>query len=576
MNKKNIKIFPVLDGLQVSSDDFALAKKIDPIKKVGFIIPPYFDGSDYISEEKTAVLPAFTIPYGILSMVTYLNANLSRDIKFEILDLNIVLKEILAKGSTNYQEILNLATEDFCLKNNCDFIGISALFNSSYNYLSEIANIAKKVNINCIVGAGGGLPSAAFQRILEKCKNIDAVCKGEGELPLLRLLESQNPLFTLQSDQSWATRESLKKEHLPKHSFIDNLDLIPPLDYSLVNLKDYNSRGIDKAFAKNLKKQEMAIHTSRGCPFKCVFCSNPSLHGYDVRTMTIDRVVKDVTRMRDEFGMTVLMIEDDHFFHDKKRAKNILRELGKLGIRCEFPNGVAVYAIDQEVADLFAIAGVSAVALAIESGSDFVLNKLMKKPLKTKAIVPAITALRNANVRAHAFMVVGIPGEKDEHREETRKMLVNSGIDWVHIYCAIPIFGSKLFEICKENGFIDLDENSDTYVVTKSVINAPGIDPKKIEQFVYNLQLEVNFIENYNLKQSRFDLALPYFENVVEKYPNHAFGQFFISKCYRGLNNPTLASKHEFLAKEIFKKDAFWRDLPISQNSEIKNFISGI
>jgi hypothetical protein len=102
MNKKNIKIFPISADFQALSDDFVLAEKIDSIKKVGFIIPPYFDGSDYISEEKTAVLPAFTIPYGILSMVTYLNANLSRNVKFEILDLNIVLKEILAKGSTNY------------------------------------------------------------------------------------------------------------------------------------------------------------------------------------------------------------------------------------------------------------------------------------------------------------------------------------------------------------------------------------------------------------------------------------------------------------------------------------------
>ena len=51
--------------------------------------------------------------------------------------------------------------------------------------------------------------------------------------------------------------------------------------------------------------------------------------------------------------MTVLLLEDDHFFNDKDRAKQILRELAALGIRVEFPNGVAVYAIDDEVAELF-------------------------------------------------------------------------------------------------------------------------------------------------------------------------------------------------------------------------------
>ena len=82
--------------------------------------------------------------------------------------------------------------------------------------------------------------------------------------------------------------------------------------------------------------------------------------------MSIERVVSDVRRMKEEFGMTVLLLEDDHFFNDKDRAKQILRELAALDIRVEFPNGVAVYAIDDEVADLFSKAGVSAVALAVE------------------------------------------------------------------------------------------------------------------------------------------------------------------------------------------------------------------
>ena len=112
-------------------------------------------------------------------------------------------------------------------------------------------------------------------------------------------------------------------------------------------------------------------------------------------------------------------------------------------IRVEFPNGVAVYAIDDEVAELFAKAGVSAVALAVESGSDHVLNNIIRKPLKKRLIRPAVEALRKFNVRSHVFIVIGLPGEQDEHRAETLQMLIDSGFDWVHVYLAMPIFGSR-------------------------------------------------------------------------------------------------------------------------------------
>lgn len=276
--------------------------------------------------------------------------------------------------------------------------------------------------------------------------------------------------------------------------------------------------------------------------------------------MSVERVVADVQRMRDEFGMTVLLLEDDHFFHDRRRAKKILRELARLNIRVEFPNGVSVYAIDEEVAELFSRAGVSAVALAVESGSDYVLNHIIKKPLNTKLIKPAVEALRKFDVRAHAFIVIGLPGEHDIHRDETLQMLLHNGFDWVHVYLAMPIFGSRLYDICIQNHYIESD-NSDDFVATKSVIRAPGVDPKLLQEFAYDLQLRVNFVENYNMRIGRYDVPIAYMMNVVDKYPDHAFGHYFLAKCYREIGQEGLAQMHQDIAEDIFQKDSWWRAL---------------
>jgi len=530
------------------------------MKKLLFIIPPYFNADDYLNKSRAAILPSFTIPYGILSMESYLNAHCRSAIDLQLLDLNLTLQRLVEQRfDGDYSAVFAREIEAKLRGFRPQFAGISALFNSSNRYIQDIVKVCKEFDSRIITLAGGGLPSAAYKLMLEGCPALDAICKGEGELPLRDLLDADDPWDVIRTHKSWIARDELSKNKVPQHTFIENLDDIPPFDYKTINLDFYNNRSIDKQHAGK-PKREMAIHTSRGCPFLCVFCSNPSLHGRDVRTMSIERVVSDVRRMKEEFGMTVLLLEDDHFFNDKDRAKQILRELAALDIRVEFPNGVAVYAIDDEVAELFSKAGVSAVALAVESGSDHVLNNIIRKPLKKRLIRPAVEALRKFNVRSHVFIVIGLPGEQDEHREETLQMLITCGFDWVHVYLAMPIFGSRLYDICVDKGYIDNPKSQD-FVATKSVIRAPGVDPVKLESFAYEMQLRVNFVENHNMKIGRYDVPIDYLKNVVNKYPDHAFGHYFLAECYRATDNEQLAEQHFVRFADICEQDAWWRDM---------------
>ncbi len=533
------------------------------MKKLLFIIPPYFNADDYVNQT-TAYLPAFTIPYGILSMQTYLNNHLGKKVEIDLLDLNLNLRDFLSKprNRQTYLDEFDGAIIKKILDFKPDICGISALFNSSSKYIENIASLVKRSNNNILVIAGGGLPSAAYHKLLDDCPNLDAVCKGEGELPLRDLLQSTNPIETLNKHKSWINREGIAEGKIPDHTFINNLDEIPFLNYDLVNLDDYNNRGIDKRYTdENIKKKrEMAIHTSRGCPFLCVFCSNPSLHGRDVRYMSVEKVISDVRRMKESYGMTVLMIEDDHFFNDPERAKNILNGLAELDIRIEFPNGLAVYAIDDEMAICLKNAGVSAIALAVESGSDYVLNKIIKKPLKIRMIKPAVEALRRNGVKAHVFIVAGLPGETDAHREETVQMLLDSGFDWAHIYLAIPIFGSRLYDICIENGYIE-NQNTTDHVATKAVIKTPTVDPAKLEKYAYRTQLLVNFVQNHNMLIGRHEDAIPYFENVVGKYPNHGLGHYYLSQCYAASGQVKKSETHSAMATQIFMNDEWWSEI---------------
>ena len=440
-----------------------------------------------------------------------------------------------------------------------DIVAISVLFTISSSYLEQLSNMVRDISPSAVVVAGGGMPSAGYEQVLSVCPAIDAVCKGEGEIPLGALVDSVDRPGLFVEHPSWVNRDGVRTKKIPAHTFIQNLDEIPMFDYSVIDLDDYNSRSLDKR-SIGKPKREMAIHTSRGCPFSCVFCSNPTLHGQDMRVMSVERVLAEVTRMRDENGLTVLMIEDDHFFHNVKRAKEILRGLAELEISIEFPNGVAVAYIDEEVAELFVKAGVAAVALAIESGSDYVLNKIIKKPLRKKHIKAKVSLLRKHDILIHAFIVIGLPGELDEHREETHQLLLESELDWVHIFCAVPIIGSRLYDICKDNDYFDSTDETKN-VVHRSIIRAPGVDPEEIEKLAYFLNLSVNFVNNYNMKVRRYDKCVKYFQNVSDKYPDHAFSRFFLAKCFEDLGEPSEKIEHEYARFEkICSGNPFWRD----------------
>lgn len=488
------------------------------------------------------------MPYGILSIASYVEKYSKKVESIKILDLNV-------KSSYEYymhpEALLEyLETNDF------DVIGISAMFNAGLGYLQEYADVIKKYDENIFVFAGGISASNQYKKVLKHVKNIDAVCIGEGEIPVLDLLEHELDERILHEHPAWITAKDVDTK-MVSSVFVENLDEIPPIKYEYLKIDEYETRGFSK---KPLPAFPM--HFTRGCPFNCIFCCAANNHGKKIRSMSAARFIDDVKRMVEKYGAKVIDIDDDQVLLYQDRAKEILRGIKDLDVRLEFASGLSVRYIDEELAELMAECGVKEIFLAVESGSERMLKEVIDKPLRLEEIKPVVDALRKFNIVVKAFFVIGIPGETPDDREKTLNFIKETGFDWSFISIALPFIGSRLYDVCIENNYIQEEEYAEkTLVPEVGLIKAPYIEPNEMEEIAYSMNLEVNFVENYTYKIGNYEEAERQFERVCTRFPEQAFAHYFLAKTMEKLGrNHELIEEHYDRFNKIVNSNKQWHE----------------
>jgi anaerobic magnesium-protoporphyrin IX monomethyl ester cyclase len=292
----------------------------------------------------------------------------------------------------------------FDVPDGMDQLDVVAISATSQDYIQalKIAQSIKEKNRNIITILGGHHITYLPETLTE---DFDIGVRGEGEQTFLHLIRY------FQENNFRVIPEKLHK--IQGIIFRENGQIIITEKRKLINLDDIphpNRQCVCSQY----------IFTSRGCPFKCSFCSS-SAFWEKTRFFSAEYVVEEIEQIMQQFPETLQVpIWDDLFIADKKRLHKIIDLVEEKGInkKLKFSFSVRSNLVDDEMCKALKRLNVVGVAFGAESGSDRIL-KLMNKEVSVNKNQMALDLLYTYRIPVMCSFIVGWTTETEKEVKET-------------------------------------------------------------------------------------------------------------------------------------------------------------
>ncbi|MHC4123438.1 MAG: B12-binding domain-containing radical SAM protein [Planctomycetota bacterium] len=363
-------------------------------------------------------------PLGILGIASYLEKN---GISVQVKDCNI-------------NNGFHFEPDKF------DIIGFSLNIANIAKSLETIRSIKRQNPRTKIIVGGPSCISNPYYFMRDK--NIDAVCEGEGEESFLDYITNESFVNGKRIPGFYVRTKEGSFVYGGERGYLGNLDTIPFPAFGKVNIAKYRVP-IRKSFPIS------SIITSRGCPFRCLFCFHSS--GYKWRARSASNVVDEIEWQTKEFGVKEICIQDDNFSLDIDRAKEICDLILERNIRVklQFQNGLRVDYVDIELLKKMQKAGVWLIGVAPETGSDKVMDRIAKNT-DLKKVKQVVKWCKEIGINTYAYFMIGFPFETMQDLKKTASFAEELDTNFIQIARVTVLPKTPLYEmVVKEDKTIE-------------------------------------------------------------------------------------------------------------------------
>lgn len=343
--------------------------------------------------------------------------------KYEVIDLNIDTKEYLMSRIS---------------ETNSQFLGISMLSyrcKESYKLLQNVKYHWPQLKII----AGGPHITANREVVLMDCPAIDVGVVGEGEIAITEIIRG-DPLTTI---RGLLYREDAAVRFTGEREYIVDLDTLLFPTYDGFKLEKYG--------------KTMPLHSSRGCPYRCIFCGAPRIMGKKWRRRSAQNMVEEVKYWYGK-GYQDFYFSDSNFVVDKARVASFCEEIVESTLHVSFTaDGLRADHVDRIILEKMHCAGFTNITFGVESGSNKILQNL-KKGETRENIEAAISAATDLGFIVTLFFLIGSPGEDGDDIRQSFDLARKYNVARVYFFNLTPIPGTEFYDWVIERGILDGSE----------------------------------------------------------------------------------------------------------------------
>jgi radical SAM superfamily enzyme YgiQ (UPF0313 family) len=281
----------------------------------------------------------------------------------------------------------------------------------------EIADRYREMGTKVVIGGihASNMPNEAAQ-------HADAVVIGEADEiweQILKDARSQNlqPVYRQQS--------------------YTEMDKILPADRSIYPKKGY--------FFENM------IQTTRGCPYRCEFCTVTSFFGGTYRLRPVDMVIKEVESLKKTPGY--IFFADDNLIANPDHAASLLENLKNYRLRwvCQAPITIAN---DEKMIQRFAQAGCHGIFIGFESLNQDNLSIMGKVQNKVEFYEECIRRIHDHGIGVYGSFVFGYDHDTESVFDDFLEFANRNALDGAFLPVLTPFPGTKVHKRLKEENRI--------------------------------------------------------------------------------------------------------------------------
>jgi len=318
-----------------------------------------------------------------------------------------------------------------------DYLVVNVASTTLENDLS-VLKIAKEILPNIITIAKGAHFLTTKTDCLYNCKALDLIIVGEAEETLKEILE----LKPYQEIKGLCYRDGFMAKYTGKRSFIKDLDTIP---FPARHLVDNN---IFRRPDNN--KVQAIIKVSRGCPHHCFFCLATPVSGAKVRVRSAENIIEEIKECVESYGIENFLFWSDIFNQDREWTMDLCEKIIESGLKITWSSNTRADTADEEMAELMYQSGCRLVSIGVESGSQYVLDKIGKK-ITIDEVRDTVKIFKKAKIKVYNYFVIGLPWDDEDTIEQTIQFAIELDSDFISFYTATPLPGTRFYRYAKEN-----------------------------------------------------------------------------------------------------------------------------